>query len=151
MRHASDVQYRCRVTDGTGTATDALGPLFHAWAASKRMELVPGTLNLCADRDLVFPSGHLSLRPWDAALNMPERKRTPGYDPRLYWVVLNSQYSGWLFRWSDEAHLANFVADTPGCLARRRCEVIAEPPPLESAGEILLRFVGTGTAQQGAA
>ena len=148
MRNASDVQYRCRKTDGTGTAAEALGPLFQAWAASKKMEIVPGTLNLCADRDLVFPSGHLSVRPWDSALNMPQRKVTEGYDPRLYWVVLNSQHSAWLFRWSDEAHLPNFVADTPGCLARRRCEVISEPPPLQDTnGEILLRFVGTGIAQ----
>ena len=152
MRNASDIQYRCRKTDGTGTATELLTPLFHAWASSRRIEIVAGTLNLCADRDLAFPSGHLSLRPWDSALNMPQRKTTPGYDPRLYFVVLNSRHPGWLFRWCDENHLSNFVGDTPGCSARRRCEVITEPPPLpDTSGKMFLRFVGTGTAKEGAA
>ncbi len=83
---------------------------------------------------------------------MPARKAAPGYDPRLYFVVLNSDHPGWLFRWSDEAHLSNFVGDTAGCLARRRCEVITEAPPLaDTGGEILLRFVGTGIASEGAA
>jgi|SRR6266571_6096904 len=152
MRHASDVQYRCHKTDGTGTATEFLTPLFRAWAASREIEIVPGTLNLCADRDLVLPSGFASLRQWDSVLNMPNRKATAGYDPRLYFVVLNSRHPGWMFRWCDDTHLASFVGDTPGCLARRRCEVITEAPPLQdTGGEILLRFVGTDIASEGAA
>ncbi len=152
MRHASDVQYHCRKTDGTGTAATYLTPLFQAWGAAKKIDIVPGTLNLCAASDLVFPSGYISLRPWDSALMMPNRKATPGYDPRLYFVVLNSHHPGWVFRWSDDAHLANFVGDTTGCLARRRCEVITEAPPLaDTTGEIVLRFIGTGLASEGAA
>ena len=152
MRHASDVQYQCRKTDGTGTATQFLTPLFQEWAASRGIVVVPGTLNLCADRDLVLPSGYTSLRPWDSVLNMPDRKTSAGYDPRLYFVVLNSGHPGYMFRWCDDSHLASFVDDTPGCLARRRCEVVTEAPPLpDTSGEILLRFVETGIAPQGAA
>jgi hypothetical protein len=151
MRHASDIQYRCHKIAGTGTASRYLTPLFQAWAESRRVEVLPGTLNLCADRDLVFPSGHISLRPWDWALDMPERKGTPGYDPRLYFVVLNG-HAAWLFRWCEERHIPSFVGDTEGCLARRHCEIVTEPPPLtDFDGEVLLRFVGTGIAKEGAA
>jgi len=147
MRHASDVQYHCRKTDGTGTATQFLTPLFQVWATSRGIALVPGTLNLCADRDLVLPSDYISLRPWDSVLTMPDRKATAGYEPRLYFVVLNSHHPGYMFRWCDDSHLANFVGDTSDCLARRRCEVVTEAPPLaDTSGDILLRFVGTGVA-----
>ena len=147
MRNASDIQYRCRTTHGTGTASQFLTPLFQAWADSRKLTIVPGTLNLCADRDLVVPTDHISLRPWDSALNMPTRKTTAGYDPRLYFVVLNSHHPGWMFRWCDDAHLANFVGNTAACSARRHCEIITEAPPFTAtSGEIELRFVGTGIA-----
>ena len=147
MHNASDIQYRCRKTDGTGTAGEFLTPLFQAWADSKKLTIVPGTLNLCADRDLVLPADHIPLRPLDAALNMPRRKATAGYDPRLYFVVLNSRHPAWMFRWSDDAHMGNFIGDTAVCGARRHCEIITEAPPFtETSGEIVLRFIGTGVA-----
>ncbi len=147
MHNASDIQYRCHKTNGTGTASQFLTPLFQAWASSKKLTIVPGTLNLCADRELICPVDHISLRPWDTALNMPVRKATIGYDPRLYFVVLNSRHPAWIFRWCDDGHLANFVGDTPACPARRHCEVITEDPPFtETGGEISLRFLGTGIA-----
>src|SRR5262245_29483854 len=126
MRHASDIQYRCRKTNGTGTAAHFLTPMFQAWADSRKVPIVPGTVNLCADRDVEVPIGHATLRPWDFALQLPERKAIPGYDPRLYFVVLNLKQPAWLFRWSAPKYLANFVGDTAECAAFRHCELIAE-------------------------
>jgi len=155
-RHASDYQYRCRKTDGTGTAASFLTPMFQAWANSRRIQIVPGTLNLCAEQDLKLPLEYLSLRPWDDALALPQRKATPGYDPRLYFVVLNHREPAWLFRWSAPDARTNFVGNTPSCVAHRRCELIAETDlsHLWQAGsdpEIWLRFVGTTLPPKGAA
>src|SRR5260370_9267522 len=112
MHNASDIQYRCRKTDGTGTAGEFLTPLVQAWADSKKLTIVPGTLNLCADRDLVCRLLLEKKQPWDAALNMPRRKATAGYDPRLYFVVLNSRHPAWMFRWPYDPHMGNFAFAT---------------------------------------
>lgn len=146
MADVRTIQYDCRKTDGRGTAGPFLSPLFQAWADSKGLSIVPGTLNLCAHRDVVLPSEFISLRPWDAALRLEWQKAKPGYDPRLYFVALQNAQPAWLFRWSDDAHISHFVGDTPGCAARRRCEVIAEVQlstlwPLDTGQVVQLRFV----------
>src|SRR5690349_12530936 len=94
---ARTVQYNCVKTDGTGTAGPHLTPLFQAWAASKGMALVPGTLNLCAHRDVVLPDAFIRLKPWDAFLQLPRQKEKVGYDPRLYFVALNATQPAWVF------------------------------------------------------
>ena len=118
--------YNCVLADGTGTAGPRLTAWFQAWASSQGIALEPGTLNLCADRDVLPPSRFLSLRPWDAALQLQFRKQQTGYDPRLYPIVLEGSQRAWLFRWSHLTDLHNFVGDTPSCTRLRRCEVIAE-------------------------
>jgi hypothetical protein len=145
MADPRTIQYRCRKTDGTGTAGPYLTPLFQAWAASVGLSLAPGTLNLCAHRDVELPTEYVRLTDFDAALNLPRRKLTPGYDPRLYAVSLQDIQPAWLFRWSDQAHLANFVGDRDGCSALQRCEVVAEVHlsgrwGLDAGAEITLRF-----------
>jgi hypothetical protein len=140
------IQYRCRKTDGTGTAGPILTPLFQAWATPKGLHLASGTLNLCAHRDVVLPAEFARLQPWDAALSLDWRKTTPGYDPRLYFIALTNRQPAWLFRWSDDEHIQNFVGDTPGCPARRRCEVIAEVNlsallRLDTGAEVTFHFV----------
>jgi hypothetical protein len=142
---ARTVQYNCTKTDGTGTAGPHLTPLFQAWASSKRLLLVSGTLNLCAHRDVVLPNDFVRLKPWDSVLGLTNRKQTPGYDPRLYFAALDGKQPVWVFRWSDNAHLENFVSDTPGCSARRRCEVVAETHlsslwPLDGGEVVTLHF-----------
>lgn len=123
---ARTIQYNCVKTDGTGTAGPLLTPMLQAWASTKRITLAPGTLNLCAHRDVVIPEEHIALRPWDSRLDIPWRKESPGYDPRLYFVALDGTKPAWVFRWSDNEHLNSFVGDTPGCLAPRRLEVVSE-------------------------
>jgi hypothetical protein len=122
----SQVIYHCSLADGTGTAGLHLTPWFQAWAASTKLRLEPGTLNLCADRDVVPPATDISLRPWDAALALQFRKAQQGYDPRLYPILLRRTQRAWLFRWADLASLAAFVGDTQACSHHRRCEIIAE-------------------------
>jgi len=146
MVNPRTIQYQCRKTDGTGTAGPLLTPLFQAWAGQKGLRLVPGTLNLCAHRDVALPAECARLQPWDTALTLDWRKATPGYDPRLYFIALTNRQPAWLFRWSDDAYIQNFVADTPGCSARRRCEVIAEVNlsalwPLDAGAEVTFHFL----------
>ena len=140
------IQYKCRKTDGTGTAGAYLTPFFQAWAKEKGLQLVAGTLNLCAHRDVVLPPEFIRLQPWDTALSLEWRKTTQGYDPRLYFIAMTDRTPAWLFRWSDDAHIHNFVGDTAGCTARRRCEIIAEVNlsavwPLDSGREVTFHFV----------
>ena len=128
-----------------GYGGSLLTPLFQAWATQKGLSLAPGTLNLCAHRDVVLPAEFARLQPWDAALTLDWRT-TPGYDPRLYFIALTNKQPAWLFRWSDDAYIQNFVGDTPACAARRRCEVIAEVNlsalwPLDSGAEVRFHFV----------
>jgi len=139
------VQYRCRMADGTGSAGPILTPLFRAWAEPNGLKLVAGTLNLCANRPVAPPAECDRLTPYDSALQFPQRKATPGYDPRLYLIVLQDTQPAWLFRWSDNQHISNFVADTAGCPATHRCEVIAEDHlselwGLDRGGSVMLRF-----------
>lgn len=146
MADLRTIQYRCRKTDGTGTAGPYLTPLCQSWAASVGLALVSGTLNLCAHREVLLPPEHIKLRPFDSALALAFRKDTPGYDPRLYFVKLERQQPAWLFRWSDRAYLPSFVGDTEGCAAARRCELVAEVRlsdlwPLDAGHEITLSFV----------
>ena len=96
------IHYNCKKTDGNGSASPYLTPLFQAWAESKGLAIVPGTLNLCAHRDIVCPAEFISLRPWEVALTLEWRKRTVGYDPRLYFVALENKQPAWLFRWSAD-------------------------------------------------
>jgi hypothetical protein len=140
------ITYQCRTTDGTGTAGPLLTPWFQEWAVSRGLVLVPGTFNLCAHRDIETPPEFIRLAQWDSALALPARKATPGYDPRLYFVVLDNRYPAWLFRWCDTMHLGNFVGDTTGCRATRRCELVAETQlssklPAKPDGRVDLRFV----------
>ena len=131
---ARTIQYNCIKTDGTGTAGPLLSPFFQAWGAARGIVLTPGTLNLCAHRDVVLPIDFVSLKSWDSALSLEWRKQTMGYDPRLYLVALNRTEPAWVFRWSDVSYLGNFVGDTPECVARRRLEVVAETNLSERLG-----------------
>ena len=90
------------------------------------LRFAPGTLNLCTDRDVIVPDRFISLRPWDYALNLPEWKRQPGYDPRLHEITVEGAIRAWLFRWSAPASLEYFVGNRGGCLRRQACEIIAE-------------------------
>ena len=142
---ARTIQYNCTKTDGTGTAGPHLTPLFQAWALSKGLSLAPGTLNLCAHRDVVLPSEFIRLKAWDSVLDLTWRKDIPGYDPGLYFAALNGRQPAWVFRWSDDAYLESFVGDTERCSARRRCEVVAETHlsslwPLDTGETVLLQF-----------
>ncbi len=146
MADVRTIHYNCKKTPGNGSASPYLTPLFQAWGESRRLAIVPGTLNLCAHRDVICPTEFISLRPWDRALTLEWRKSQPGYDPRLYFVVLENKEPGWLFRWSDDRDMGNFVGDTPDCDARRFCELIAETHlsslwPLDSGHTVQLRFL----------
>lgn len=121
-----EVNYRCTLADGTGTAGPYLTPFVNAWASAQGLTLEPGTLNLCADREPDLPTDFISLRPWDYALTLQFRKHQLGYDPRLYELILEGAQGAWMFRWSDLQHLHNFVGDTRTCLGRRHCEIVAE-------------------------
>jgi hypothetical protein len=125
-KFARSVQYNCVKITGNGSASEYLTPLFQAWAASERILLASGTLNLCAHRDVVLPDEFVALKPWDSALKLDWRKSQPGYDPRLYFAAINRTEPAWLFRWSDNAYLEEFVGDTSECLAPRLFEVVAE-------------------------
>ena len=145
MKNPRTIQYNCTKTDGTGSAGLYLTPLFQSWASSVGLVLVPGTLNLCAHRDVILPPDFIRLAPWDATLNLPGRKVTPGYDPRLYFAALERTQPVWVFRWSDDGYIQNFVGDTPGCPARRRLEVVAEVHlsslwPLDGGQTVALHF-----------
>ena len=119
--------YTCAPTsDGTGSASEHLSAWFQAWASSKGITLEPGTLNLCADRDVVPPPDFISLRSFDAVLLLGWRKIQAGYDPRLYPILLRGSQRAWLFRWADVENLRDFVGDTAQCAYLRRCEVIGE-------------------------
>lgn len=120
-------EYICRPTaDGTQSAGPILGPWFQAWARSQGLSLEAGSLNLCADRDVEPPEDHIPIREWDSVMTLKYRKETPGYDPRLYPIVLMGIQRAWLFRWAALPDLHRFVSDTAECLLRRRCEVIGE-------------------------
>src|SRR5262245_51369308 len=126
--------YTCRRMRGNGSASFYLSPLFDAWAADAGLRLAPGTLNLCADRSVEVPEMCIPLSPWDYALLLPARKAQPGYDPRLYLVVINGTIRAWLFRWSATAHMHHFVGDLTGCPRPRNCEVVAETNLTEALG-----------------
>jgi hypothetical protein len=117
--------YVCRRVRGHGSASFYLSPLFDAWGATVGLRFAPGTLNLCTDRDVVVPETFIPLRPWDSALNLPEWKRQPGYDPRLHEIIVEGAIRAWLFRWSAPASLEYFAANRP-CQRRRACEIIAQ-------------------------
>jgi len=102
-------------------------PFFVAWGATVGLRIVPGTLNLSADREVLPPDTFIPLRPWDHALTLREWKAQPGYDPRLYEVVLDRSIRAWLFRWSAPGSLHHFSG-------KRSCEVIAEVNLTETLG-----------------
>lgn len=110
---------------GYGSASFYLTPFFDAWGATVGLRFAPGTLNLCTDRDIVVPRTFIPLRSWDFALNLPEWKRQPGYDPRLHEIAVEGEIRAWLFRWSAPAWLEYF-ADNRHCPGRRACEIIAQ-------------------------
>lgn len=119
--------YECCVTAGTGSATSGLTPLIQAWGAAERISLFPGTLNLCADQHVQLPSSFIALGIYARFLpdEVAFRRGQPGFDPRLYPVVLNGRHKAWLFRWSDEAYRTCFVGDSERCLSSRACEIVA--------------------------
>lgn len=118
--------------------------MLKAWQRSEDVTLAPGTLNLCCDRALDLPEDSVSLQPF-AHLAPAWAQSRQGFSPRLYPVFLNNEHPAWLYRWSAEPDLRNFVADADGCVAERRCEVVAEVHlttalALERGDEVVLRF-----------
>jgi len=119
--------YKCEVLpDGTGSASACLTPMLNAWAAEKGIELFPGTLNLCADRDVQVPARFISLSDHHHLALPKERRAQPGFNPRLHPAKLQGDQPCWIYRWSGPEDLRTFVGDADGCPAERRCEVIAE-------------------------
>lgn len=118
--------YHCRVLDGTGTAAQALMPMVSDWATRVMgASLFPGTLNLCAGRDVTLPNWCYSLQSHSHLMPLAARRNTPGYDPRLYDVMINGTEPGWVFRWSGQSALRSFVGDGE-CRAEARLEVVAK-------------------------
>lgn len=136
--------YRCRILGGgTQCFSKAVHPnLIEPWARSQGLVAVPGSLNVCADRDVQLPETYISLLQY-----APERIRPnqPEFDPRLYAALLNGTVQVWVFRWSDLQHLDRFARDADGCPRRRRCELVAqirlrETLALQEGDNVTLRF-----------
>jgi len=90
------------------------------------MTLVPGTLNLCANRPVELLSECVSLAAFHD-LALPQwRRDQPGFDPRLYLGRLAGSQTCWLYRWSAPSHLTTFVGEADGCPPAHRCEIVAE-------------------------
>ena len=54
------IEYRCRVIGGQGIATGRMWRMFQEFAERRQVPLVPGTFNLCADREVALDDGRLS-------------------------------------------------------------------------------------------
>lgn len=118
--------YVCRLlSGGTGSAALCLGPMIRAWGERRGLAVVPGTLNLCADRPVVVPAVSETLASVAHMVLPPSRRGTVGYSPRLYPVMLAETQRAWLYRWSEPAQLRSFVGDADSCHAEARCEVVA--------------------------
>jgi hypothetical protein len=100
--------------------------MLQAWGAANGQALTAGTLNLCADRRPVVTGSFETLRPYAHLVQPASRATKPGFDPRLYRVILNRQVQAWLYRWSAEADLRTFVGDTALCSAECHCEIVAQ-------------------------
>ena len=122
---APEHTYSCVLIEGTGTATQYIAPLLDAWAASRRITLAPGTLNLCAETPVRLPSAHVSLTPWRALMSFAARREQPGFAPRLYPVIVGGHYDAWLYRWCEERDLLAFVGDTELCRPEQMCEIVS--------------------------
>jgi CTP-dependent riboflavin kinase len=101
-----------------------MSPMFFAWSSARSLTLVPGTLNLCADRPVRVPEEFESLQDYGVHAP-PGRRQQPGFHPRVYRVVLNDNVPAWLFRWSAPESLRVFVGFANDCPPEHRCEIIA--------------------------
>lgn len=121
------LSYTCVVlAGGTGSAKSGLGPMISSWGRERGLSMVPGTLNLCADRRVILPDIAESLLDYAHLARPSSRRAMPGFAPRLYPVLLADCQAAWLYRWSDPGELRFFVGDADGCSAERRCEIVAE-------------------------
>ena len=134
------IRYKCIIIPGTHTASKSLAPWFNAWAQTEDISLVPGTLNLCADKPVMSPTTmDISLIPYDHALQAHQIwTDREGYNPKLYPCRVNG-FQAWLFRWSDNGYTHNFVNDTLRCKAQNHCEIIS-PHLIASEDTIPLLF-----------
>lgn len=118
-------RYCCRVLAG---GTQSFGKYVHPhliqrWAQAEGLTVAPGSLNVCADRNVEMPETYISLRPY--VTTMTPRASQAGFDPRLYPAMLNETVQVWVFRWCGMEYLGDFVGDVDGCSCRQRFEVVA--------------------------
>jgi hypothetical protein len=115
----------CRLQEGTGTAGRYLRPVFDAWARTAGVILCPGTANGCAEAGFTLPDKFVSLSEHADLLALEGRRFQPGYDPRLYPVLVNEAVLAWVFRWSADDVSLSFVGTTSSCAGPKQLEIIA--------------------------
>ena len=102
--------------------------MLDAWAGSRGIRLYPGTANACSSQDLTFPQYHSSLSAFQHLFQLEQRRRQPGFAPRLYHIrILIGAHPvfAWIFRWSENDSGLGFVGDTLACQAARSLEIVA--------------------------
>ena len=136
--------YDCKIVQQPGTGTSyTLQPMFDAWAGTAGIRLFPGTVYLCADSAVRFPTSHIPLAKFEHLHQVDSRRRQSGYSPRLYPAALGDCLLAWVYRWSDDDVGREFVGNLEECSAPRLLEVVA-PIGIKrafGAGTLCVRFI----------
>jgi hypothetical protein len=99
--------------------------MFDAWAETAGVRLQPGTVYLCSNTPVAFPSSFISLDPFEHLHSVAFRRKQRGYSPRLHPISVANSFLAWVYRWSADDVALGFNGGFSDCGANRLLEVIA--------------------------